>query len=606
MNKKLLVGMLFGIVLSACGGGGSNSSPPPVLQPPPPDPIPPTQPPAPTKPQYFGAFEGFWVQGLGFKSTSVPAGRLQIGPSDGRNLYLYSEGDSLTFNFGSLVLPSVPAVSQTLFFEIFGTRNQRANEILNFMRLVLTVVDQPPELGKAMFVHQPWSTPSIPEVYASTSHQVYVTLADLGQPPDQFETSPHVAQFLAAAGKPALASRQIAFDYWIESMQYALLNFDGDSQVNANDDDDDNDGVLDESDAFPWDADEQLDANDDGIGDTANTQYFKLAFAPYTGTGSTLPFNLHDFAFHPAAGRLFVTNQVDGSLSVFDVDTGALLKKLTFGFETQKVAFNADRSKLYLLLLDHPPGTHTPAYNERGRVAVIDTQQLTQIRAFDLSIAPFDLVVIGDDRLVISSGYDDQLASMYVFDAQSGALLSSVFPASEGAFLSLEPTRNWVFAHGISRIAKYEVVGTTLVDLNVRNDSPVSPGTNIVIQPEGDGFMTPAGTRLVTTNGIVYDTETLSMQGWLPDWVLGIDFPGDGTALVSGPGNAINRYPLANLMLTQLMPFDDSTPYNSVLFGKALLWGQPLLKVYTRGDYLYVVQTKADGQLQLVRKRRPS
>jgi hypothetical protein len=150
------------------------------------------------------------------------------------------------------------------------------------------------------------------------------------------------------------------------------------------------------------------------------------------------------------------------------------------------------------------------------------------------------------------------------------------------------------------------VVGTTLVDLNVRNDSPVSPGTNIVIQPEGDGFMTPAGTRLVTTNGIVYDTETLSMQGWLPDWVLGIDFPGDGNALVSGPGNAINRYPLANLMLTQLMSFDDSTPYNSVLFGKALLWGQPLLKVYTRGDYLYVVQTKADGQLQLVRKRRPS
>ena len=49
------------------------------------------------------------------------------------------------------------------------------------------------------------------------------------------------------------------------------FDFDGDMLLNSKDPDDDNDGVLDDKDAFPLNANEWIDTDHDGIGNNADT-----------------------------------------------------------------------------------------------------------------------------------------------------------------------------------------------------------------------------------------------------------------------------------------------------------------------------------------------
>ncbi len=588
------------LLLAACGGGGGSSTPPPNSGNPPapvPAPPPPPPPPAPVIPEYGGSFEAFWIQGLGSETSTGLKYRVEIN-HDYRNTYSYHEGDSIVFNFGDLKLPRVPAVSQTSLFEIFRTRNHNANEIRNFTRLVLTVANKTPDPEWWRFATGPEYVPEIPEAFASPTRNVYVTLADLSLSPSAFEGSPNVAQFLASAGKAQLASADVAFDYWIEAIGRSVINLDGDSWTNAEDIDDDGDGVEDENDAFPWDADEYVDANGDGVGDDGTTRYFRLAFAPYAGDGGSLPICLHDIAYLEDSGRLFITNQVDKSLSIFDIETGTVVKKITFDYKTTKIALDEARGKLFVLLAPRGPNNYDPLVDKYGYVAVIDTTSLEQVNLFEIGIDPFDVVLTTDGDPVISSGTaSEQSAELHLYKADTGALLSSARIAPN-AYLAYEPVKRWLYAKPLpSSIHKFEIVGNQLTDTGIRNNRPVSPGTSTGIEPAGDLWITPDGQRLITSNGTYYSTETLEYQSFFPGWLFGVEFdPVDNHLLTMSFSTILQRYELPDFDATTVLT------YNRPLFGRTLIWGQKLNAVYTRGLYVYLIQTEGDGQLTMVRK----
>jgi hypothetical protein len=548
------------------------------------------------KPQYSGSFEGLWVHGLAYTTSSGLTGRLRIGAN--QNMYDYHEGDAIIFNFGSLRLPSVPGVAQASLMDMFQVQNQNSYEIRNLMRLLLTVTDQQPVLGNAALVHDPSTSPGLPETYASTTRNVFVTLDDLKLPPAQFATTTHVTQFLAAAGKSQLASLSLATDYWIESQAWSRLNLDSDPWPNLEDLDDDEDGVPDVSDAFPWDADESVDADGNGIGDNGTTKYTPLALAPYTGEGSTLPFAFHDIAFDHTRGRLFVSTQADKSLSVFDADSGALLSKITFDFATARMAFNADRSKLFVLLQTREPTFGIPLADQKGYVAEIDAANLAVNRQFQIRLDPFDIAVTMEGHLIVS-GASTQDSPIDLYDGNSGALLSSVTSAAS-AFLGYDGVHGRLFVAANEQIAKYQVNGSSLVATGIRNNTPVSPGTNIVITPAGDLWVTPDGQKVMSSNGVYYSTDKLELQSWLPNWISGIDFDSSANnATVINPTAVLQRYSLPDFTSLAAIPF------NRTMAIRAGLWGQALTRVYTRGPYVYIVQTRSDGQMTLTRKPFP-
>lgn len=543
--------------------------------------------------QSGGNIEAFWVQGLGYTTTAGVVGRTTIGMY-GDHAYLFRYGDSVVFNFGNLRLPEVPAQAQTTPFAIFRTRNQHSNQIRNLMRLMLTVSVRPPILGNPTS-HYDLATPAVPESYSSTTKQVFVTLDDLALSPSQFEASAHVAQFLADAGRPQLAPLDVSNEFWLESVRESVMNVDRDSWTNRNDDDDDNDGVPDLQDAFPWDADESVDDDGNGVGDAGNTQYFPLPFAPYRGDSGSLPISLHDTAYDDSTGRLYVTNQADKSLTAFDIQTGAVLGKLTFDYETTKLVLDAPRNRLILALQTQSPSSYTPPSLEKGYVVIVDLATFTKTRQFEIGLDPFDVVVTADGYPVVSSA-SGQWTRMDLYDDATGALLSSA-NIYMTAHLAYDPQRQWLFAKPLTgSIQKFEVHGTQLVDTNIFSDS-APPVGSVVAGPEGEIWLTPDGRGLFTTNGMYYSAEQLRYQTNVPSWIYGIDFhPGDDMMYLVDETNRLRRYQLSSLTET------GSVAYNLPISFRTLIWGQKLAEVRERGGFLHIVLTEADGQMTLIRK----
>ena len=325
------------------------------------------------------------------------------------------------------------------------------------------------------------------------------------------------------------------------SSQAPLLDTDGDGTPDVNDTDDDNDGVLDSQDAFPLNKAESLDTDGDGIGNNVDTDddsdgvpdtkdlfpLDKNEFADFDldGIGDNadldddadgIPDDKDDskslvrdfkekisgateYIFDASREYVYISQKSAKSLSVLNVKTGALVKKLTFSRMQESLFLSDDNTKLYVALLD---GEHN-SYNfdqQTGAVAVIDLASLTTTNTLVLNIDPYDLVVTKKGKLIVTSG-SGQWTKISAYNATTGIELGSASSIRQMSHLTLHPGQDWVFTTDTdsspSDMNQYDISG---VGITYVKDSPYHGDHRIY----GEVWATPDGKYLITKGGDLF------------------------------------------------------------------------------------------------------
>ncbi|NQV72804.1 Ig-like domain-containing protein [bacterium] len=114
-----------------------------------------------------------------------------------------------------------------------------------------------------------------------------------------------------------------------------------------------------------------------------------------------------DVEVTPDGGTAYVTNTGSGTVSVFDVQTGAILQSIRVGDSPLKVVLSPDASRLYVSNF----GSNT--------VSVINTNTLTVEKTLEVGLNPFGMAISPDGRRLYVAEYTSQKISIIDLDAES-------------------------------------------------------------------------------------------------------------------------------------------------------------------------------------------
>ena len=150
------------------------------------------------------------------------------------------------------------------------------------------------------------------------------------------------------------------------------------------------------------------------------------------------------------AGRLFVTNEMSGDLSVIDTATRQLVATIPLGKRPRGVRISPDGSTLYVALSGSPiapPGTDEsklpPPDRTADGIGVVDVRQGKLLRVIRAGTDPEQLAVSADGRLLFVANEDAGIAS--VIDVSDGRLLTTVEVGGEPEGVDLRPDGQVVY-----------------------------------------------------------------------------------------------------------------------------------------------------------------
>ena len=607
MGKVLKVIGLFIIcfALSACGGGSNGKSTSPAK-----DSSKSTNSSASQinsissssssqPPGIVGYVADLWITGLHYETTSGLSEKLYlvdplIGVLYRSPVFLFRQNDRIQFNIGNLKLPDVYASYDVTLFEMFKTY-QFTNEITNLLRLLILINTNTDALVKDPSDSNPII---IPNKYSSIYLNVYITLDDLKLSPTEFESSVNVQKFLKEFGTAStLVSAEDAQAYFDKVMKTARLGCHyihpemgpaGGTYPSCIDAD--GDGINNENDAFPWDADEAFDNNHDGIGDSQNRTYVDLPIPPANG-----------FAFSQQKGILYVSNKTNKLVSAIDITSGLILKAFNFDNEPQHMALSEDGERLYVALLTHP---YNSQEKEEGKIAVIDLINMNLLKIFDVQIDPFDLTEVGNNRLVISSGSGQQ-SQLLLYDTETQQLLAK----SEYATVYTRGSVTYKESEGFLR---YISTGGATKKFHISETD---------IRPIGEEIFT--GGAQFTKNSFIYPKQMWVSTGGLfyPDSSNG-NFLKDAEIIFgaqslaydesTGQGYALNYVKTITYFNLDTLQKSGQIAYN--IFGSSgyisLPWNssydyETTDSIYLYNKNLYVVHVKLDRSMQLIKIPQP-
>jgi YVTN family beta-propeller protein len=149
-----------------------------------------------------------------------------------------------------------------------------------------------------------------------------------------------------------------------------------------------------------------------------------------TITGMTFPYGI---AIDSATNKVYVSNLKGNAVSVIDGATNQVIATIAVGADPAGVRINSTANLLYV------------ANNLGGTISVIDTTSNTVTNTFPLPNAAAPIVVALDpitNRLFVT---DAVFQSVYVLDASSGALLTTI---TGGRVRFLEPVYVAMFKPG--------------------------------------------------------------------------------------------------------------------------------------------------------------
>ncbi len=270
--QQIVIITILSIVTCSCGGGGgsgtsSRSQLEGVVPAPTPSPAPGQNASSdPNIDRYYkeefyenswGAeilvtFSGFNIKGLKYYNSDRSNGTTEYD-------FPAKTGVTTYFHLGSIEFFPVVSSVQLSIFHMLRTHNHRSDEVINLTRLLMLLDENNSQSSRI----------SLPQNAHNLVSEAGIVLSDLYVDINSFENSDKVLFLLNSLGGSRLPEIYQAEEYLLEHFG-RWLGIDNYAQWPAGFEIDfDQDGVLNDRDAFPWDATQWRDEDGDREGDSA-------------------------------------------------------------------------------------------------------------------------------------------------------------------------------------------------------------------------------------------------------------------------------------------------------------------------------------------------
>ena len=218
-----------------------------------------------------------------------------------------------------------------------------------------------------------------------------------------------------------------------------------------------------------------------------------------------LQFNVTATAIDSVRQKMYVSDKSAKRLYVVNLQTGQTEKFFQFSYMPERMTISPDGAKLYLALLTQEHSSYWWEEEQNGYIAVFDLAQQAQVNVYEIPTDPYDLVVNGQNKLIVSSG-SGQWTDIYAFNADDGTVLGKA-GIRQASRLSLHPSGEMVFAADTdsspSDFEKFDISGTGIVSVG---DSPYHGDHSIA----GQVWVSPAGDILVSRGGDIFRTSDMT------------------------------------------------------------------------------------------------
>jgi YVTN family beta-propeller protein len=151
------------------------------------------------------------------------------------------------------------------------------------------------------------------------------------------------------------------------------------------------------------------------------------------------------------AGRLYVSNEDDGTITVLDADRNAAIATIAVGKRPRGLALSPDGQRLYVPVSGLPKCPPPISDEECARlprdpaadgIAVIDTRALARTALFTGVSDPERVAVSRDGRRLYIS--EEDAARLAVMDAVRGRVMATVAVGREPEGVRISPNGRWV------------------------------------------------------------------------------------------------------------------------------------------------------------------
>ena len=290
-------------------------------------------------------------------------------------------------------------------------------------------------------------------------------------------------------------------------------------------------------------------------------------------------------------GRLFVTNEMSGDLSVVDTATRQVVATIPLGKRPRGVRISPDGSTLYVALSGSPiapPGTDEsrlpPPDRTADGIGVVDLRQGKLLRVIPAGTDPEQLAVSADGRWLFVANEDAGVAS--VINASDGRLLTTVKVGGEPEGVDLRPDGQVVYvtSEQDNQVAVIDARTFELVTTFAAGPRPRSTGflpdssrayisaengstvivvdsrthtvletiqlTGEMVRPMGM-VATPDGRQMLVSTGrgrslVIIDTATGAVEVGERPWGVAVAPDGHTAFTANGPSNDVSFVDVAN------------------------------------------------------------
>jgi DNA-binding beta-propeller fold protein YncE len=260
-----------------------------------------------------------------------------------------------------------------------------------------------------------------------------------------------------------------------------------------------------------------------------------------------LPFTATDVVFDARRGMLYATSIAEKRVYFVDLASGMITRQFNFASMPESLALTPDGSRLFVgLTLGHI--YYSPNDDYTGYVASFDLDLQVKDRQYPIAEDPFDLVATSNGRLVVSSG-SGQWTYARVFDAATGALISSVSGIRHLSHLALHPSETIVYAADTdvspSDIERYDLSATGVItarwDSTYHGDHRM--GGNVWASPIGDALVTRGG-DVFTAAGADRASDMIYRSSLTPSYIDALAFDAMRNLILTGRDGDLRYYNL--------------------------------------------------------------
>ena len=191
-----------------------------------------------------------------------------------------------------------------------------------------------------------------------------------------------------------------------------------------------------------------------------------------------------------SAGRAYVSNEGDGTVSVLDTTRGVVIGTIGVGKRPRGLALSRDGSRLYVAVSGVPRCPPAVSHAECARmprdlsadgVAVVDTRKLERIAQLSAGSDPIAIALSHSERTLFVANED--ASAVCVVDLRSGTILTHIHVPRAPQALRMSPNDAWV---GVASDAErtFSLIDSHLLESLIRQSVGRRP-EDFAFSPDG-------------------------------------------------------------------------------------------------------------------------